>query len=130
MIHLIDPGDLRFELGYEAIDYTHKEFIALVNKIGKAPGEDFADLFIQLAIHTEAHFAAEERLMEQSGFPAIREHLSEHQRVLGELHRFGQRVQAGSIVMGRAYITEQVPQWFRLHTSTMDSALAAHLNNQ
>jgi hemerythrin len=64
-----------------------------------------------------------------SGFPAISEHASDHQRVLGELARFEKRVVAGSTAMARAYIREQLPHWFDLHIKTMDSALAAHLKN-
>jgi hemerythrin len=47
--------------------------------------------------------------------------------VLGELNRFAQKVTTGSILMGRAYVVEQLPSWFDLHAKTMDSALAAHL---
>jgi hemerythrin len=68
-------------------------------------------------------------MMEESGFAAISEHISDHQRVLGELTRFGKRIAAGSTAMARAYIREQLPQWFEIHLQTMDSALAAHLKN-
>lgn len=124
---LIDPEDPRFALGHAGIDDTHQEFIALINRIGMASKQEFAELFEQLVRHTEDHFESEKLLMEKSNFPAINEHLADHQRVLGELHRFGERVNAGSIALGRAYVIEQLPHWFQLHAATMDSALAAHL---
>ncbi len=110
------------------MDQTHAEFIQLVNRLGQASKADFPDLFHQLVQHTEAHFAAENELMACSGFPALREHQDEHLRVLGDLHRFANRLNQGSDLFARAYINEQAPQWFDLHARTMDSALAAHLN--
>jgi hemerythrin len=127
MRKLIEGFDRRYLLGLSKMDDTHREFVAIVNAMGEADKADFIPLFEALTKHTKAHFSAEERLMEASAFPAIREHKDEHLRVLGELERFGQRVAAGAVLMGRAYVTQQLPKWFDLHTITMDSALAAHL---
>lgn len=130
MHKLIEDFERRYLLGLPEMDDTHREFVDLVNRLGEADKASFIPLFDELAKHTEAHFSAEDKLMEDSAFPAIREHRDEHQRVLGELARFGQRVATGSVLMGRAYITQQLPKWFDLHAVTMDSALAAHLKVQ
>jgi hemerythrin-like metal-binding protein len=127
MADLIENFDQRYLLGQETMDGTHREFVNLVNRLGEASKKEFIKLFAELLTHTKAHFEQENRLMEESGFPAIREHIDEHQRVLGELDRFAQRVASGSAMMGRAYVVQQLPQWFDLHAKTMDSALAAHL---
>jgi hypothetical protein len=34
----------------------------------------------------------------------------------------------GSTALPRAYVREQLPHWFSLHASTMDSALVAQIN--
>jgi hemerythrin-like metal-binding protein len=124
---LIDGFKQRFLLDVPQMDATHREFVDLVNRMGMADKEEFARLFEELNKHTRNHFDAEQQMMEDSKFPAIGEHRDEHQRVLGELARFAQRVAAGSTMMSRAYVREQLPQWFELHAQTMDSALAAHL---
>lgn len=124
---LIENFEARYHLGVESMDHTHLEFIDLVNRLGDAAKPEFICLFAELLAHTEAHFDAEYRQMQESAFPAIREHGDEHQRVLGELRRINDRVQSGSIQIGRAYVSEQLPTWFHLHAVTMDSALAAHL---
>lgn len=123
----IDDFDGRYLLGVEAMDSTHREFADLVNRLAAGSKADFASLFPELVSHTREHFAAEERLMEQCGFPAIAEHRGEHARVLGELERFAVQVEAGKSQLARAYVVEQIPQWFDLHAATMDSALAACL---
>ncbi|MCG6940633.1 MAG: hemerythrin family protein [Thiohalocapsa sp.] len=65
--------------------------------------------------------------MEQCGFPAIIEHRSEHARGLGDMERFAAQLAGGRTQIARAYVVEQLPQWFDLHAATMDSALAACL---
>jgi hemerythrin-like metal-binding protein len=130
MSALIEAFEQRYLLGIADMDETHREFVDLVNRLGVAPKAEFMRLFEELFSHTQAHFENENRLMEASGFPAMREHSDEHQRILGELNRFSQKVATGSIMMGKAYVTQQLPQWFDLHAKTMDSALAAHLKSE
>jgi hemerythrin-like metal-binding protein len=126
---LINDFDKKFMLDFKQMDETHIEFVDLVNQLDIADKETFQSLFKVLAEHTKTHFENEQQLMEASDFSATSEHVSDHQRVLGELARFGKRVAAGSTTMARAYIREQLPHWFELHIKTMDSALAAHLKN-
>lgn len=126
---LINPDDSKYHLGHDQMDKTHLEFIALVNLLHQADKAEFIQLFQKLIEHTEAHFNAEKELMEDSAFPAIREHNDEHARVIGEMYRFGRMLEKGSTQMARAYVRERLPDWFNLHAATMDSALAAHLKH-
>ena len=121
---LIDSTDRRYRLGVHSMDATHQEFMALVNGLGSADDEQFVMLFRELLEHTEAHFAAENRLMEEVKFPPIRIHMGEHQKVLEEMRRIGEKVATGSLDVGRTYVREHLPYWFREHAATMDSALA------
>lgn len=120
---LIDPKDPRYCLGVDSMDSTHQEFMALVNRLGCADDEEFTELFHELLEHTEAHFTAENRLMEEVGFPPIQIHMGEHKLVLEEMSRIGQQVDNGDLDAGRAYVQSR-PGWFQEHASTMDTALA------
>lgn len=126
---IIEWNDASFLLGITSMDDTHREFISLLNELSSADNNDFADLFDQLIEHTRQHFHREEALMTEYNFPAYVEHKDEHQRVLGELDQFKKRVDKGLIAFGRNYIKDRIPEWFRLHAASMDSALAAHLKN-
>lgn len=121
----------RFEaqllVGVDDIDIAHREFLALCAQLARAKGVAFAQGFEQLSAHTRDHFAREEALMQSSAFPASAEHTADHQRVLGELERFGLRIASGSTTLARAWIRDHLPNWFELHVRSMDSALAAHL---
>jgi len=114
-------------LGNTMIDHDHQIFIELLNLLVTAGNAEFPALFQQLHEHSELHFAHEQQLMRQSAFPAEGEHSAEHQRVLGEFKQFKTRIDKGLISFGRAYVQERLPQWFALHTATMDSALVTHL---
>jgi len=111
-------------VGVVAMDDTHREFASFVTALEHASDADFPALFEQLRVHTRKHFEHEYELMKRSQFPAIREHEAEHARVLADLAHLSARVQQGSLAMARAYV-QGLPDWFRGHLATMDSALAA-----
>ena len=93
---------------------------------GAAGKAAFVHRFEDLLLPMLDHFSAGNALLQESGFPAIREHMDEHLRVPGDPERIRNRVRAGSTVTGRACVAGILPDWFRLHVLAMDSALAAH----
>lgn len=124
---LIDDFTSNYLLGIDALDITHQEFVDRVNFLETASNDNFVDGFPALVEHTKQHFDNEQALMQESGFAALNEHVDEHRRVLGDLDRLARQVARGRLQMARAYIREGLPDWFRLHATTIDSALAAHL---
>lgn len=128
MALLLDPEAPEYQLQQAQMDQIHAEFIRLLNALEGADKKSFMTDFPELVRHTEAHFSFEEEQMNKTGFSSTPEHVADHQRILGELHRFEKRVVKGSVTLARAYIAERLPDWFRQHAATMDSALAAHLN--
>lgn len=108
----------------------HLEFAQLVNALADANGSAFVELFTKLFEHSQAHFAREKELMESSQYASLAEHDSEHQRILGEMKQYKRKVDKGAISFARAYVKDRLPEWFQLHLTTMDSALAFHLNQQ
>lgn len=123
----INWNDNEHSLAVGVMDDTHREFVALYNQVMSASDETFAQLFETFFTHTEAHFLNEDRLMEQSGFPALSEHRGEHQRVLNELRYFLEKVRQNKFSFARFFLRDRIPGWFNIHLQTMDSALAAHL---
>jgi hemerythrin-like metal-binding protein len=114
-------------VGVAEMDATHEDFVQELAALTKASDEDFPHLFHALGLHTRAHFENEGRLMRACRFPAIGEHESDHQRILGELAVIGRSVAKGRLGLARAYVAVGLPDWFNKHLATMDSALAAKL---
>lgn len=114
-------------LGHIDIDTDHANFEQRLRQVQSASNADFPEQFRQLANDVKAHFELENRLMEESRYPAMAEHRGEHHRVLGDVEQFLTRLARGRVHFCRAYAMETLPGWFSLHVTTMDAALVHHL---
>jgi hemerythrin len=126
---LIEDGDYQ-HLDIPEIDAIHAEFADLVNRLALADLAEFTVLFQELLAHTRSHFATEEKLMRRTNFPGRQEHVAEHGRVLGEMERFAERLANGKPIFARVYIEDRIPDWFSVHTQTLDYALAIYLKTK
>ena len=111
------------ELGQPAMDETHREFVDLLNAVADAADADLLPRLDEFIAHTDAHFAQENAWMVDIMFPPIHCHKGEHDNVLKLMHEVRDRVAAGQLELGRV-LARELPEWFRLHASTMDTALA------
>jgi hemerythrin-like metal-binding protein len=130
MTHPAIFDDARHALGMAEMDATHREFVALVAALHAANTAEFPALFQQLVNHTREHFIAEDKLMRESKYRGIPEHMSEHNRVLGELQQLNRSLKRGHLPLVRAYVKEGLMDWFDTHVAMMDAALAMHLKKQ
>lgn len=120
----------QYKLGVQQMDDTHREFMDLLNAAADASDEEFPPLFAGFIEHTEAHFAQENRWMQELGFAADHCHTGEHEHVLKVLHAVNKRlVEVNDLALGRRMVSE-LPQWFDNHAATMDSALAHYLKEE
>ncbi len=117
-----------WHLNHADMDATHQEFLGLLQAASTCPVKQLTTAFEKLVSHTELHFVQELQWMQNSKFPALGEHRDEHQRILGELNFHLKRLNQGKTTMALAYLKEYLPEWFNLHVSSMDSALAQHLH--
>ena len=115
--------DDRYLVGHQAMDDTHREFVALVNAMLRASDGDFAAALDAFARHAEEHFASEQRLMERYDFPPRDCHVDEHERVLASVREVRSLVAAGDIAEGRG-LAQALADWFPGHSDYMDAALA------
>ncbi len=122
--------DDRHSLKLEEMDGNHREFLSLLEILSQSDDTDFTFLFQKLVDHTRLHFAEEGRLMRATRFPALGEHEGEHHRIYGELMQFNRAIKRGRLALARAYVKKGLTEWFELHLSTMDSAVAAHVIRQ
>lgn len=113
------------KVGIDEIDTDHEVFVAEINAAVAASDEDFPTHFAELVEHTRAHFAREEAIMDATSFFATSVHKAEHQRVLAEVERVADRLEAGDASFARTYVAEHLPSWFRQHRDTMDLATAS-----
>lgn len=114
-------------LGDHALDSTHSEFVTLAQQAAAATSDQLAPALQHLVEHTREHFQQEESRMQSVNHRLYTEHRAEHQRILGDMERLYQRAEKGRGAMARAWVSDNLMDWFRAHARTMDSALVADL---
>lgn len=115
--------DDRFLVGEHAIDHTHAEFVALLGKLQRCADDQLLRLMDALVVHMESHFALEERLMDETQFPARECHADEHARVMASVREVRRELANGDSSDARDLVRALV-DWFPGHCDYMDSAVA------
>jgi hemerythrin len=92
---------------------------------GRASAADVLAPVEALLAHTREHFAREDAVMLETGFPPYPVHQGEHARVLAGMQAEVEAFRAGGDA-GRlwTYLTQAVPEWFVQHIETMDAVTA------
>lgn len=118
--------------GIEFIDEQHRELFEHINNfynsLNKKPDKTtLAELFQKLNQYTLDHFAAEERIMEESGFPGIMAHKAEHTKFLKAISSFAGMLQAGKLMVSVETIN-YFKEWINEHISVSDKNYCMYLN--
>lgn len=89
--------------------------------------EQVGELLDRLIEFTRMHFASEERLMEQSGFPGAAEHRAWHQSLLAQMLYSAHRIQYGEGAEISSFLCS-LHDWFTAHIEGLDQQYGPWLN--
>ena len=90
-----------------------------------------SDKLLELKEHTIAHFANEERLMQEHGFPPYPIHKYNHDQFLNEFAVLVQNWELSKDVEPlKMFLETTLPEWLHNHISTLDTVTAMFLNEQ
>lgn len=83
----------QYSVGNERLDQQHQRIVAMINLLGEAieTGTEqptLMSILSNLAGYTKTHFAEEERLMEQYGYPELDAHREQHANLNRQLADF------------------------------------------
>lgn len=127
---MIDKESLP-RVAYEVMNEVHEEEIELLQKIESALNEyplnviQVDEVLSELLVHTQEHFANEQRLMKEVNFPAMMMHESEHVRVLNEMKSVVNRwEQTRDPDLIKEYFLGTLIEWLMQHINTMDTITA------
>ena len=115
----------------EEIDDQHRRVFAAVGELQRAADrsrEAFAQVLRGLAGYAVEHFSAEERLMEESGYPGFAAHQGEHQRFTRTLLGFEAEFQAGRAEAGDLLLA--LTNWLPRHITGEDREMGAYLQTR
>jgi hemerythrin len=119
-------------VGHPQIDAQHQELFRRVARLLDAmlAGEtaDVGPLFDFLAEYVVDHFAAEEQLMQESGFPGYNVHRAAHERFVRDFQAL-RALHASSGASAAVAIKAQtwIVEWLKTHIATTDVQFGRHL---
>jgi len=120
-----------YSVGVESVDFEHRQMIELINSIyAEIQGRNDADSIEQFLgdVHAAiaAHFALEERAMQQSGYAEYLDHKDNHEELLDQIRDLMDGVQ-NDPVAGIQTLQESLASWFGQHFSSFDARLHGNL---
>ena len=82
-----------FITGIQSIDDQHRHLVDLANKFEEASRRGkgsriMSEILNDLVGYTQEHFAHEEKIMQDCGFPGLKKHTARHRQLLQKIERF------------------------------------------
>lgn len=118
----------------QSMDFQHKHWVRLINELHEAmlrgKGSGAIDRTLDNALgYTRLHFAAEERLLSENGYPTYPQHKKLHDDFVASILRLKDRLSAGHTVLAMELITE-MKDWLRQHIQNADREYAPFLKRK
>ena len=125
--------DTTLVMGVPELDQQHQELFqrldALLHAIrGGSSRDEGGRTLAFLCVYVRTHFAEEEELMRESGYPSLPDHKAQHDHFAGDLaaleaeHR--RNGPSPSLILR---VNARVSTWLRDHIYRVDRAFAEHL---
>jgi hemerythrin-like metal-binding protein len=118
-------------MGIEIIDRQHRGLVELANALheailNKAPDGQRQAIFEELIRHTREHFAFEEALFAEHGYPELEEHQQEHVRLIEQIEEFKRQAAAGDLVSGVESM-QFIKKWVSAHILESDKQYSGYM---
>jgi hemerythrin len=124
MAHLQWSSSL--DTGIDVIDEQHKRIVQYINELYDAQvtldKKAIGNVIEELVDYTISHFAFEESLMEQSGYPFVDPHKKVHELFIRKVTKFVERFQAGEEVSEE--LINMLQRWLINHIKNEDGDYA------
>jgi len=123
--------DSRLALNVGEIDKQHQKLVVMVNTLNAAmqqgKGKDAVGQILDgLVSYTQYHFGAEERLLDQHGYPESPTHKTEHVAFVKKIGEFKEEYRQGKLGLSIGVMTF-LSDWFRCHIMGTDRKYVPHL---
>jgi hemerythrin len=130
------PWDPSLAIGIPEIDEQHRSLFEQAARFDAAvrsgvKGKEIQELFSFLAAYANEHFAAEERLMQEAGYPRLASHALEHaefrRRLATLLPHWESEGDSTALLMA---VSGFLMRWLREHIGASDRAVGEHLRSR
>ncbi len=116
-----------FGVGIEIVDHDHRELIGRIRDHQQtlatcADPDKLVAILDQIYTEIAAHFALEEKLMEQMRYAAFADHKEDHETLLDDLREIMVGV-GDDGELDEVQLTDDLDRWFSDHFRTHDAKL-------
>lgn len=123
-----------FSVGIPSIDQQHQQLVKMLNELYNAmqAGQGQASLgkvLNSLAQYCLSHFAAEERLMRQHGYPDLAAHLEIHQKMTAKVKELLQDINSGKALTSVS-VASFLKDWLTKHIQQTDKKYGPYLQGK
>jgi len=128
------PWGPALELGHAGIDADHRSLLVMLNRLRAAVRQDQGREEIQTVLlflrdYTVSHFATEEGLMLQHGYPGASAHLTAHADLVMQLSDLVADYRAGKTQLTEALLTF-LESWLVEHIQGLDREFGWYLRGR
>jgi len=120
-------------VGVASIDEQHKELVAITNRMFQAIVRDAGveavlGILDEMARYAEQHFAHEEALLVEHGYPAdmLASHVAEHRNLTGQVHDFIRKARENTDILDLE-VYDFLRDWMTDHLQRTDRTYAEFL---
>jgi hemerythrin-like metal-binding protein len=124
--------DHRHSVGIDSVDVQHRRMIELINRINDTLGngeqvESAWNAMDELLVFTAEHFAHEEEVMLQQGYPDVNLHIEEHRKMLAQMRNLVGEARHSLSPVKVGLLPAFLADWAELHILHDDRKLGAFL---
>ncbi|WP_448188725.1 bacteriohemerythrin [Azospirillum sp. sgz301742] len=119
-------------MGNDDIDNDHMILVGLLNRVhenvrkGRSSGV-VGEVVEQLLAYTTLHFGHEEQMMRDTAYPALAEHIAQHEALKARGLELGERVKGGHAPSAGDDLLRLVSDWLREHIQKHDKRFGEYL---
>ena len=120
-----------YSVGNTAIDHEHQQMILQINLLYEQlfdpqDGGNIEAVLGEIHADISAHFALEERLMREAGYPEYEDHKNDHEELLDQILDLMDGFYADPKT-GQKLLRTHLSDWFGRHFSSFDARLHKQL---
>jgi hemerythrin len=130
-VRKIEWGEYRVEHA-QKLEEDHRQLIAMFQELDQAVREGKSKTALRMVLlglssYAQEHFAAEESVMDQTGYPDVESHIAEHRAFAVKVQEFTQASEIGDTGVSLEVVS-YLREWLHHHLSVTDRALGVHLH--
>lgn len=122
----------QYSVKVREFDEQHKRFIDMINSLYRAMSAGAGEaaplqIIAEMADYAEVHFAAEEKYMEQFGFPGCAEHVKEHKLFIEKVRKLQKEAEQKGFVL-TLEVLQYLKEWLKDHVLGTDMKYVTFFN--